>query len=238
MKKKQWSNQRSIEHKELLDTMEGIHERALAPNPSQAAPASPQSSLMPATDQLQPAEERHAPLQVINRRLSFDAEQQQEESPGPQFPLSPCAPHAISDAQEECASIGDGQVVEEAGPPPDACDRECGPGRSPSPQPSPPPSPRYWESRRCGQLEMENQRFRIMINTVQAELRQTQVDLLDAESEVSELFDKARYWMEQAARFKRHSDQAVAAAFRAHRPDMYAGYENGKVVYVWDRNRR
>ena len=236
MKKKQWSNQRSIEHKALLATMEGIYVSALSPNTSQEAPpASPQSSLMPATDHLQPVEERPVPL--INRRLSFDADQQREESQGPQFPLSPCAPNAVSDAQEECASIGPGQPVAEAGPPPDACDRECGPGGSPSPQPSPPPSPRYWESRRCSQLETENHQLRININTVRVELRQTQVDLLDAEAEVSELFDQAMYWREKAARFNRYSDQTVAAVLRRHRPDVYAGYENGKIVYVWDVKR-
>jgi hypothetical protein len=199
----------------MLAAAETIHESALAPTLTQSPPASPQSTLMHATDHLQPVEERPAPR--INRCLSFHGEQQREESQGPQFPLSPCAPNAISDAQGECASIG--------------------PGGSPSPQPSPPPSPRYWESRRCSQLETENHQLRININTVRVELRQTQVDLLDAEAEVSELYDRAMYWREKAARFNRYSDQTVAAVLRRHRPDVYAGYENGKIVYVWDVKR-
>ena len=76
-------------------------------------------------------------------------------------------------------------VVAESSPPPE--DRE---GTSPSPRPSPPPSPGYWEDLRCSELEKENRQFRFSLLKVRAKLRQTKVDLLDAEAEVSELFDK------------------------------------------------
>ena len=213
--------------------MESNHERALAPNPSQpvAASASPQPGLLPATDPSPPVEQQQ-PTPPINRRLTFDAEQHREELAGQESPLSPSSPPAISDSPEGGALFADGPVAAVSSPLPE--DREC---RSPSPQPSPPPSPGYWEDHRCLQLEKENRRFRIDLLTAQAELRQTQVDLQDAEAEVSELYDQYRAWKNCAEELRRNSDLVVGGVLKTLRPDLYAGYKNGKVVYLWDVNK-
>ena len=89
------------------------------------------------------------------------------------------------DVCEGGAFLAIGPVVAESSPSPE--DRE---GTSPSPRPSPPPSPGYWEDLRCSELEKENRQFRFSLLKVRAELCQTKVDLLDAEAEVSELFEK------------------------------------------------
>ena len=70
-----------------------------------------------------------------------------------------------------------------------------------------------------------------------AELRQTRVELLDAEAEVSELFDKYRHRKGEAERKQQVSNAVVGGVLARLRPDMCAGYKNGKVVYVWDRNK-
>ena len=136
------------------------------------------------------------------------------------------------DVCEGGAFLAIGPVVAESSPPPE--DRE---GTSPSPRPSPPPSPGYWEDRRCSELEKENRQFRFALLKVRAELRQTKVDLLDAEAEVSELFDKYRHWKGEAESKQQVNDAVVGGVLAQLRPDMYAGYKNGKVVYVWERNK-
>ena len=54
---------------------------------------------------------------------------------------------------------------------------------------------------------------------------------------MSELFDQYQHWKGVAERRQQVSDAVVGGVLVQLRPDMYAGYENGKVVYVWDRNK-
>jgi len=215
----------------MLAAAENIHESALAQNPSQVTPASPQPSLLPATDQMPPVQQQQ-PAPRINRCLSFHGEQQREELPGQQSPLLPSTPTAISDS-EGGACLADGPAAAEAAPPLD--DREC---CTPSPQPSPPPSPRFWESRRCSQLKTENDRFRIELLNAQAKLRRADADIEDLQTELREERDESLAWEQLAGRLTRDSNEKVGRVLKGLRPDVYAGYENGKVVYVWDRIKR
>jgi hypothetical protein len=86
---------------------------------------------------------------------------------------------------------------------------------------------------RCSQLDKapRNRRFRIDLLTAQAEL----VDLLDAEAEVSKLYDQYGLWKGEAEKKQQVSDLAVGGILKTLRPDMFAGYKDGKVVYVWDK---
>jgi hypothetical protein len=129
--------------------------------------------------------------------------------------------------------LSDGPAAAEAAPP--LYDREC---CTPSPQPSPPPSPRYWESRRCSQLKTENDRFRIELLNAQAKLRRADADIEDLQTELREERDESLAWEQLAGRLTRDSNEKVGRVLRGLRPDVYAGYENGKVVYVWDRIKR
>jgi hypothetical protein len=117
--KTEYRFKRSRDHHEMLAAAENIHESALAPNLSLVTPASPQPSLLPATDQMPPVEQQQ-PAPRINRCLSFHGEQQREESQGQQSPLSPSTSTAISDSPEGGDFLSDGPAAAEAAeaPPP------------------------------------------------------------------------------------------------------------------------
>ena len=40
-----------------------------------------------------------------------------------------------------------------------------------------------------------------------------------------------------AEELRRNSDLRVGGVLKTLRPDLYAGYKNGKVVYLWDVNK-
>ena len=52
---------------------------------------------------------------------------------------------------------------------------------------------------------------------------------------MSELYDQYRHWKGEAKKKQQVSDLAVGGVLKTLRPDMYAGYKDGKVVYVWDK---
>ena len=100
-KKKARDIERAIETNVFWAAIEGYHESSSAPNPSQPASASPLPGLLPDTDPSPPAPpEQQQPAPPINRRLTFDAEQQLEESP-----LSPSTPPGFTDSPGENGTI-------------------------------------------------------------------------------------------------------------------------------------